>query len=122
MHFGKRYRREEITLNSPRAERASESAIEQWLNRQVKAAGGVSYKFVSPGNRGVPDRIYLLPGGDVWFVELKAEGGQRTALQEQQARRIQKTGCRYRLITGMDEARAFAREVILAGTERGGGC
>lgn len=52
-----------------------ESEIEARLVRGVKALGGVAYKFVSPGNVGVPDRVVVLPGGRVIFVELKAEGG-----------------------------------------------
>lgn len=53
-----------------------ESEIEARLVRGVKALGGVAYKFVSPGNVGVPDRLVVLPGGRVIFVELKAEGGR----------------------------------------------
>ena len=34
-----------------------ESIIEKHLAAAVKAAGGVAYKFVSPGRRSVPDRI-----------------------------------------------------------------
>ena len=51
-----------------------ESELEARLVRGVKAAGGVAYKFVSPGSVGVPDRLVVLPGGKVVFVELKAEG------------------------------------------------
>ena len=50
-----------------------ESEIEARLVRGVKALGGVAYKFVSPGNVGVPDRVVVLPGGRVIFVELKAD-------------------------------------------------
>jgi len=37
-------------------EQVKESEIEARLVRGVKALGGVAYKFVSPGNVGVPDR------------------------------------------------------------------
>ena len=33
-----------------------ESSIESYLVRKVKEHGGLCYKFVSPGNPGVPDR------------------------------------------------------------------
>ena len=58
-----------------------ESEIEARLVRGVKALGGVAYKFVSPGNVGVPDRVVVLPGGRVIFVELKAEGGRLSPMQ-----------------------------------------
>ena len=38
-----------------------ESLIEKHLVAEVKKAGGVAFKFVSPGHRSVPDRIVLLP-------------------------------------------------------------
>jgi hypothetical protein len=58
-----------------------ESTIEKYFVAQVKAAGGVAYKFVSPSNRGVSDRIVCLPDGSTWFVELKAPSGRLSPLQ-----------------------------------------
>lgn len=51
-----------------------EDVIERNLVNEVKKAGGIAYKFVSPGRRAVPDRLVLLPGGKVIFVECKAPG------------------------------------------------
>ena len=42
-----------------------EKDIEKFLNDNIKKLGGRSYKFVSPGNSGVPDRIIFLPGGKI---------------------------------------------------------
>ena len=58
-----------------------ESTIETYFVAQVKAAGGVAFKFVSPSNRGVSDRIVCLPDGSTWFVELKAPSGRLSPLQ-----------------------------------------
>jgi hypothetical protein len=44
--------------------------------------GGKAYKFTSPANRGVADRIVCWPDGTTWFVELKKEGGKLSALQQ----------------------------------------
>ena len=70
----------------------SEKDIEQYLRVQVKAIGGTAYKFVSPGNAGVPDRMVCLPGGQVVFVELKAPGKKPTPLQLTQMNRLAKLG------------------------------
>lgn len=69
-----------------------ESTIEAYLREQVKALGGKAYKFVSPGNSGVPDRLVLLPSGQALFVELKATGKKPTPLQLKQQRDIQGLG------------------------------
>jgi hypothetical protein len=67
---------------------AGEKAIESYLRNRVKSQGGIAYKFVSPGNNGVPDRLVLMPGGGITFVELKAYGKTTTALQKLQHQRI----------------------------------
>lgn len=69
-----------------------EKDIEAYLRNQVKKIGGIAYKWISPGNNGVPDRIVLLPGGKSYFVELKAPGKKPTALQEGQQGRIRALG------------------------------
>lgn len=53
-----------------------ENYYENKLRRKIRAlgCGAVCLKFVSPGYTGVPDRIILLPGGHVIFVELKQPG------------------------------------------------
>jgi hypothetical protein len=53
-----------------------ERDIERYLVRRTIEHGGVAYKWVSPGRVGVADRIVLLPGGVVWFVELKTVKGR----------------------------------------------
>lgn len=70
----------------------SEKDIEQYLVRRVKEIGGRAYKFVSPGNAGVPDRLVCLPGGHATFVEMKGPSGKLTALQEVQIRKLDKLG------------------------------
>ena len=48
-----------------------EKIIEEKLTKAVKQNGGVCWKFTSPGTAGVPDRIVLMPGGRIAFVEVK---------------------------------------------------
>jgi len=69
-----------------------ERDIENYLREQVKRIGGRAYKFESPGNAGVPDRLVLLPGGRTVFVEMKAPGKKPSVLQQAQIRRIKNLG------------------------------
>ena len=59
-----------------------ESEIEQHLIWHVERLGGKAYKFTSPSNRGVSDRVICLPDGSTWFVEVKAPRGRLSKLQE----------------------------------------
>lgn len=58
-----------------------EKDIEQKFIREVKTRGGLALKFISPNVNGVPDRLVLLPKGNVAFVELKAPGKKMRPLQ-----------------------------------------
>lgn len=51
-----------------------ENEIERRLAVSVKKMGGMAVKFTSPGLDGVPDRIVLLPGRKIAFVELRLRG------------------------------------------------
>ena len=72
----------------------TEKEIENYLIRKIKNKKGIAYKFTSPGNSGVPDRLCLLPNGKIFFVELKSPGKKPRALQENQIRKITALGQR----------------------------
>ena len=58
-----------------------EKTIEQHLVKAVKNSGGIAPKLVCPGLDGMPDRLVLLPGGKIGFVEVKAPGKEPRPLQ-----------------------------------------
>ena len=58
-----------------------EEIIEQHLVKAVKNSGGIAPKLVCPGFDGMPDRLVLLPGGKIGFVEVKAPGKEPRPLQ-----------------------------------------
>ena len=74
-----------------------EKSIEAHLVKSVRRIGGVAYKFVSPAQRGVADRVVCLSDGSTWFIELKTEGGRLSPLQkvfaDEMARLRQKYVC-----------------------------
>lgn len=88
-----------------------EKEIEKKLIDGIRKLGGRSYKFVSPGNNGVPDRIVILPGGRVIFVELKTATGRLSKLQKMQIRMLTHYGCDVRVLYGMDGVQAFLDEM-----------
>lgn len=60
-----------------------EKEIERKLVDMVKRHGGLCLKWVCPGWAGVPDRIILLPGARVYFVETKRpKGGKLSTIQK----------------------------------------
>ena len=59
-----------------------EKEIENYFVWTVERAGGRTYKFKSPTQRGVSDRLACMPDGSTWFVELKTKGGRLSALQK----------------------------------------
>ena len=71
-----------------------ESTLEKRLKREVEKSvlGAVCMKWVCPGYSGVPDRIILLPGGKIIFVELKAPGKHERVRQEYVQARLRKLG------------------------------
>ena len=88
-----------------------ESEIERWLVEQVRKLGGIADKFVSPGNPGVPDRLVVMPGGKIYFVELKTEIGRLSNIQKWQRQRYRNLGVDFRVIKGKQEAKEFIHEI-----------
>ena len=69
-----------------------EAVIERRLTAAAKKMGGTAAKWVSPGWDGVPDRIVLLPGGRIGFIELKAPGKNLRPLQKKRKRQLESLG------------------------------
>lgn len=63
-----------VRAEAARAKRLAnprENKVEKYLRERIKELRGECLKFTSPGRTGVPDRIVILPGGQLIFVELK---------------------------------------------------
>ena len=84
-----------------------EKDIEKVLVGEVKKLGGRAYKWVSPGNNGVPDRIVILPNQPPIFVELKTETGKLTNLQQVQIRRLRQLGQQVEVVKGVSGLMQF---------------
>jgi hypothetical protein len=88
-----------------------EKQIEAHLVKKIKDAGGIAYKFVSPAHRGVADRIVVLPGGGVIFVELKTATGVLSPLQKVFADDMARLGQNYIVLKSKEEVDAFVATV-----------
>lgn len=89
-----------------------EAAIEARLVKMVRSRGGLCYKFVSPSNPGVPDRIVITPGGRTIYVELKTEIGRLANIQRWQLDEMRRRGADVRVLKGLEEVKAFVEEVM----------
>lgn len=88
-----------------------ESTLECRFVREVERIGGKAPKWVSPGNRGVPDRIVILPSGRTVYVELKAPGKPLTPLQRKWKKELEQLGHRHYKIDSVEDIEEFIREV-----------
>lgn len=71
-----------------------EKDIERRLGSLVKQHGGKYIKFYSSAETGIPDRVVVLPGGVVIFVELKRpKGGKLSAMQKYQIEQLRDLDC-----------------------------
>ena len=89
-----------------------ESQIEKALVARVKKHGGCAMKFVSPGMTGVPDRLVLMPGGRIWFVELKAPGRKLSPKQVKMAKWMENFGHKVWVIDNQEKITVFLQEVL----------
>lgn len=88
-----------------------EKAIEKKLTKAVKSAGGLALKFTSPGFAGVPDRLILLPGGRMAFVEVKVMGRQPRPLQVRRKRQLEALGFLVYVIDSKEQIGGILSEI-----------
>ncbi len=89
----------------------SEKRVEKIFTDAVKKMGGMAVKFVSPGLDGVPDRIVLLPGRKIAFVELKAPGKKPRPLQVKRMRQLECLGFPVFVIDGIEQIGGVLDEI-----------
>lgn len=88
-----------------------EKTIEAKLVKAVKLMGGLAPKFISPGFDGVPDRLVLLPGGKLAFIELKAPGKVLRPLQVRRKSQLESLGFSVYCIDGVEQIGGILDEI-----------
>ena len=87
-----------------------EKHIEAKVCDYAKQRGLLVYKFTSPARAAVPDRLFVLPGGRVFFIEFKREGQKPTPAQTREHARLQAHGVTVFVIDNvLDGLRAIDR-------------
>lgn len=88
-----------------------EKTVEQKLVSEVKKAGGICPKWVAPGFDGVPDRIVMLPGGRIAFVEVKAPGEKPRPLQAARHELLRRLGFRVYILDEIEKIGGIIDEI-----------
>lgn len=81
---------------------ALEKDIEKAVCAYAKKLGCLVYKFVSPGQRGVPDRMIILPFGTVVFIEFKTPQGKLSPIQEREIAKLREKGIRTHVVNNAE--------------------
>lgn len=88
-----------------------EVSIESHLRKSVKKASGMCVKLNPFGYVGIPDRIVLLPGGVLVFVECKKPRNAKIArLQTWWADRLMKMGFSHRYVFTREDVDVLLKE------------
>lgn len=89
-----------------------EARLEGKCRDLVRACAGTSIKT---GQFGWPDRLFLFPGGRLFFVEFKAPGKKPTKLQEAKIRILRRMGFQAHVIDNLDDFKNLLTDIILDG-------
>lgn len=94
-----------------------ENIIETYFKDQCELYNILTFKFISPSQRGVPDQIALY-NGVTYYVELKAPNKTQSAQQKLVMRKIRNAGCKYYLIDSKEGVNEFIKEIIQEGMKK----
>ncbi len=93
-----------------------ENEIEKHLKKEIEKIKGKAYKFSSPQNNGVPDRIVLYKSS-CYFIELKREGEVLRPLQRVVKKRFSKLGFKVYVIDSVKKVDCFIQGIKEGGDQ-----
>lgn len=83
-----------------------ENKVEKYLDKRVKELGGITRKWVSPTQDGVPDRI-VIHRGLIVFVEVKTINGVLESSQKREHERLIDHGAIVKTVYGESHVDTF---------------
>lgn len=99
-------------MTRPDAEPPNEAALEAFFRHRVRLVGGHTIKL-APTERGVPDRLVMMPGGRLYLVELKTPDGALSPIQKLWHERMRtRFGIRVHVLHGRAGVLAWLRRVV----------
>ena len=88
-----------------------EREIELKLRKATADRGGLCLKFTPTNWAGAPDRLVLLPGGAVGFVEIKAPGQRPRPLQVRRHAQLAELGYVVRVLDDPERVEEVLDEI-----------
>jgi len=95
-----------------------EKTLECKLIKAVMEVGGICPKFISPGTDGMPDRLILLPGGCLAFIEVKAPGCKPRPLQVRRHEVLRSLGFKVFILDDELQIQSILSEILKGGVAR----
>jgi hypothetical protein len=87
-----------------------EKIVEGKVCAYAQSKGCLTYKFTSPARTAVPDRIFISPKGEVWFVEFKRRGKVPTPAQEREHHRLRMQNVAVYVIDNVEDGQSMVDE------------
>jgi hypothetical protein len=87
-----------------------ESSAERRLHTLVVSVGGLCWKLLPSSAKGIPDRLVMLPGGKIWFIELKRATGRPSKAQCVVRAKLEALGCKAAFLYGSAEVTRWFEE------------
>lgn len=84
-----------------------ERKVEECLKKRVERLNGECLKWTSPGNSGVPDRLCIIPGEEIFGVEVKTYDGRLSSVQERMIERLDLAGMMVHVVYGQEDVHAL---------------
>lgn len=92
-----------------------EKDIQKHVRAYAKSFDVMSYKFSSPSQRSVPDVVFIIPGGVVFWVEFKRRGEVPTAAQRVEITKLQQQGATVYVIDNIEDGKRAVDAELMKG-------
>lgn len=89
-----------------------EKNIEAKVCGYARERGLLAYKFTSPAHSTVPDRLFILPSGKMFFCEFKREKQKPTPAQEREHLRLRQHKVSVYVIDNVDDGLRMIDEML----------
>jgi hypothetical protein len=89
-----------------------EKQIEAEVCAYARTRDVLAYKFTSPARAAVPDRMFILPSGKIFFCEFKRTGAKPTEAQEREHHRLRQHNVNVFVIDAIAEGKLMIDSMV----------